>query len=83
MFAPLIVLAFWIGLYPKPLFDILDKPVAQIVTRVRPDYYQNKNGVRNAAAPVARESATPAAAAAEPAADASGKDYTCVRESLT
>jgi NADH:ubiquinone oxidoreductase subunit 4 (subunit M) len=31
---PLIACAFWIGIYPKPFFDILDKPVASIVTRV-------------------------------------------------
>ena len=42
IFLPLIAWAFWIGLYPKPYFDILDKPVAQIVHRVRPEYYQQK-----------------------------------------
>jgi NADH-quinone oxidoreductase subunit M len=42
IFAPLIAACFWIGLYPKPLFEILDKPVAQIVQRVRPEYYQQK-----------------------------------------
>jgi NADH-quinone oxidoreductase subunit M len=50
-FTPLIALAFWIGLYPKPLFEILDKPVANIVMRVRPDYYQNQNRVREASVP--------------------------------
>ena len=50
-FTPLIVLAFWIGLYPKPLFEILEKPVANIVMRVRPDYYQNQNRIREAAVP--------------------------------
>src|SRR5262249_24092545 len=38
---PLIAWAFWIGLYPKPFFHILDKPVQKIVRRVRPDYYSN------------------------------------------
>jgi NADH-quinone oxidoreductase subunit M len=33
-FAPLIAWAFWIGIYPKPYFDILEKPVATIVERV-------------------------------------------------
>ena len=36
---PLIIWAFWIGLYPKPFFDILEQPVQKIVERVRPDYY--------------------------------------------
>jgi NADH-quinone oxidoreductase subunit M len=33
--APLLVLIFWIGLYPKPYFDILDKPVSKILERVK------------------------------------------------
>ncbi len=36
---PLVILAFWIGLYPKPFFKVLDKPVEAIVRRVRPAYY--------------------------------------------
>jgi NADH-quinone oxidoreductase subunit M len=39
-FLPLIAWAIWIGLYPQPYFDVLKKPVAQIVERVRPGYYQ-------------------------------------------
>ncbi len=31
---PLVALAFAIGLYPKPLFDIVQKPVAELVERV-------------------------------------------------
>ncbi|MEX2264219.1 MAG: NADH-quinone oxidoreductase subunit M [Bryobacteraceae bacterium] len=42
VFAPLVVLAFWIGLYPKPFFQILDRPVAQIVERVRPGYHAER-----------------------------------------
>src|SRR3954451_20013385 len=38
-FAPLIAWAIWIGIYPKPYFEILQKPVAQIVERVRPGYF--------------------------------------------
>jgi NADH-quinone oxidoreductase subunit M len=30
-FAPLLIMAFWIGLYPKPFFQILEQPVNQIV----------------------------------------------------
>jgi NADH-quinone oxidoreductase subunit M len=37
---PLIIVAFWIGLYPAPFFRALDKPVNKIVTKVRPDYFQ-------------------------------------------
>jgi NADH-quinone oxidoreductase subunit M len=33
-FAPLLVMAFWIGLYPKPFFQILEQPVNQIVANV-------------------------------------------------
>jgi len=39
VFVPLMAWAIWIGVYPKPLFDILDKPVTQLVERVRPDYF--------------------------------------------
>jgi NADH-quinone oxidoreductase subunit M len=39
VFAPLIAWAIWIGVYPKPFFDLLEKPVTQIVERVRPDYF--------------------------------------------
>jgi NADH-quinone oxidoreductase subunit M len=39
VFLPLIAWAFWIGLYPKPYFDVLRQPVNQIVERVRPDYF--------------------------------------------
>jgi NADH-quinone oxidoreductase subunit M len=40
VFLPLIAWAIWIGVYPKPYFDVLEKPVAEIVKRVKPDYFQ-------------------------------------------
>jgi len=40
-FAPLIVLAFWIGLYPKPFLDRLDTSVARVVARVNAAYPVN------------------------------------------
>ena len=46
---PLVILAFWIGIYPKPLFRVLDRPVQQIVEQVNPGYY----GAERAAAPAA------------------------------
>jgi NADH-quinone oxidoreductase subunit M len=40
-FVPLVFLAFWIGIFPKPFLDVLDKPVEKIVRIVNPDYYKN------------------------------------------
>ncbi|HXN23598.1 MAG TPA: NADH-quinone oxidoreductase subunit M [Candidatus Dormibacteraeota bacterium] len=37
---PLVALAFWIGIYPKPLFVYLEQPVREIVERVNPGYYK-------------------------------------------
>jgi NADH-quinone oxidoreductase subunit M len=37
-FAPLLIMAFWIGLYPKPFFEILEQPVNQLVQNIRPGY---------------------------------------------
>jgi NADH-quinone oxidoreductase subunit M len=37
---PLIVVAFWIGLYPAPFFRAVEKPVNKIVAKVRPDFFQ-------------------------------------------
>ncbi|MFN7992223.1 MAG: NADH-quinone oxidoreductase subunit M [Bryobacteraceae bacterium] len=39
VFAPLLAWALWIGLAPQPYFRVLERPVAQIVERVRPGYY--------------------------------------------
>ncbi len=39
VFAPLVLWAFSIGLYPKPYFDVMERSVAQIVERVRPGYH--------------------------------------------
>jgi NADH-quinone oxidoreductase subunit M len=35
---PLLVMSLWIGVYPKPFLDFIQKPVAAIVRHVRPDY---------------------------------------------
>jgi NADH-quinone oxidoreductase subunit M len=37
-FAPLIVLAFWIGIYPSPFLRFLDPTVKSVMTRVNPAY---------------------------------------------
>jgi NADH-quinone oxidoreductase subunit M len=36
---PLVLAAIGIGVYPQPLFNLLDKPAQEIVKKVRPDYY--------------------------------------------
>jgi NADH-quinone oxidoreductase subunit M len=58
-FLPLIAWAIWIGVYPKPYFEVLEKPVAQIVERVRPGYF-----ARGAAAQPAAANHAPATEAA-------------------
>jgi NADH-quinone oxidoreductase subunit M len=35
---PLVVLAFWIGVYPKPFFEMLDEPVHRLVQQVEKTY---------------------------------------------
>jgi hypothetical protein len=35
---PLVVLAFWIGVRPGPLFRVLDEPVKRLVQQVEKSY---------------------------------------------
>src|ERR1700694_751238 len=37
---PVVMLAFWIGIYPKPFFALIEKPVQKIVEQVNPNFYQ-------------------------------------------
>jgi len=39
---PLVALAFWIGIYPKPFFAYLEKPVQRIVQQVNPTFYEQR-----------------------------------------
>ncbi len=55
---PLVVMCFWIGLYPKPFFRIMEPSIQRIVRVVDKDYLDR---------PVAKLPAAPAAHAAEPA----------------
>jgi len=67
-FVPLLIVAFWIGLYPKPFFQILEQPVNHTMAMARPDYPQ-PGGTVNAAltaqpVPLAAPAVTAAPAAA-------------------
>ena len=35
---PLVILALWIGVYPKPFLDYIARPVNAVVRQVRPTY---------------------------------------------
>jgi NADH-quinone oxidoreductase subunit M len=37
-YAPLLILAFWIGLYPKPFLDRIETSVNRVIARVNPQY---------------------------------------------
>ena len=54
---PIVLLCFWIGIYPKPLFTVLEGPVRQIVQQVNPGYY---NAERVGAVPQAVLTEAPA-----------------------
>jgi NADH-quinone oxidoreductase subunit M len=70
LFAPLIVLAVWIGLYPSPFLRRLDTSVSRVVARVSPQYQQQAaadclppaSGQTGAAAVVAAAHTAPGAA---------------------
>src|SRR6202795_4243504 len=53
---PLIILCFWIGIYPGPLFRVLERPVQQIVEQVNPGYF----GAERAATPTTAPALAPA-----------------------
>jgi hypothetical protein len=36
---PLVFLAFWIGIYPAPLFHVLEAPVDRLMRTVNPGYF--------------------------------------------
>jgi NADH-quinone oxidoreductase subunit M len=66
---PLVVLCFWIGLYPKPFLAFLHRPAAHIAATVQPEKFANAG--RTAAAATAAAGA--GAAASEPAASAAAR----------
>ena len=54
-FVPLIIAAFWIGLYPKPFFQILEQPVNHLVATVHQNDTQPQ-GIVNASLKPGEES---------------------------
>lgn len=77
---PLVVLAFWIGIYPKPFFNYINSPVDRIVHQVNPDFYKpNRSQLAGGPAPasaagsVALTYASPANTAGATAAGSGGK----------
>ena len=58
---PLVVLCFWIGIYPKPFLNYLKVPVEQIVQRVNPDYYNARRSKLPVTLPAPAAKAAPAA----------------------
>ena len=67
-FAPLVVAAFWIGLYPKPIMDVMDAPVRKLVEQITPGFHAAESlaakqaaaaklGMRGMTAPAVHEAA--------------------------
>jgi NADH-quinone oxidoreductase subunit M len=40
---PLVALAFWIGLYPKPFFDRVSNPIKKIIQQTNPAFYNQQD----------------------------------------
>jgi len=66
---PLVFLAFWIGIYPKPFFAYLEKPVQRIVQQVNPSFYERASSATPANASSAPVSAPAAASLASATAE--------------
>ena len=67
-FAPLVVAAFWIGIYPKPIMDVMDAPVRKLVEQITPGFHAAESlaakqaaaaklGMRGMTAPAVHEAA--------------------------
>ena len=56
---PIVILCFWIGLYPKPFFAVLEKPVDYIVRKVDADYAANVTLVTAGAGSLPHETVAP------------------------
>jgi NADH-quinone oxidoreductase subunit M len=70
-FVPLLIMAFWIGIYPKPFFRILEQPVNNLVAIVNGETPKGENTTSaqtaNPATPAATEAAVQPAVESKPA----------------
>ena len=77
-FAPLVIAAFWIGMYPKPIMDVMDAPVRKLVEQITPGYHAAQSlaaqqaiaaklGMQGMAAPATHHEAAPGGHEAAPA----------------
>jgi len=58
---PLVLLCFWIGIYPKPVFDVMERPVDKLVRQVGRSYYPAQaEGEKPAQTPVIAQTQEPA-----------------------
>jgi NADH-quinone oxidoreductase subunit M len=64
---PLVVMAFWIGIYPAPFFRYLEKPVEALVKQVNPAYFPRERVAAPKPASAVPNSAQPAPTAAHAA----------------
>jgi len=64
---PLIIWAFWIGLYPKPFFKVLEKPVTEIVRQVNTGFLPASAAATPAPQPAPSGTAKPVPPAVAPA----------------
>ena len=61
---PLIVFGFWLGVYPKPFFDVVHEPARVLVEKVNPGYFQARQGAPGVVPPPLITSPNPPAASA-------------------
>ncbi len=72
---PLILWAFWIGLYPKPYFDVLRQPVEAIVQRTNPDLMKAQPARAEVPQPAKSSAVEPARSGASAARQAEGMTH--------
>jgi NADH-quinone oxidoreductase subunit M len=63
---PLMVLCFWIGLYPKPVLEFLHGPVARLAAVVQPEKFGASQTAHAATLPPTAAAPAPAVSAATP-----------------